>query len=186
MSERVRSWLLAGVTTAVLVVLIAVGWKQRDRFAPLELGSRAPQFTAASLAGGAASLEDFEGRVVVLNFWATWCAPCRREMPALERLYQELQPQGLEVVAISVDAVPGQLDGLARPGGDVRAFVAELGLSFPVLLDPQGEVERRYGVTGLPTTFVIDRTGRVHRKVLGPAEWDQAPWSDLIRNLLQS
>jgi cytochrome c biogenesis protein CcmG/thiol:disulfide interchange protein DsbE len=175
------------VTGGVLVgvgVLIAIGWAQRDRFAPTEVGARAPEFTARSLEGDSLSLESLRGQVVLLNFWATWCAPCRREMPSMQRLYRELKSRGLEVVAVSVDAAPGGVEALAAPGGKVREFVEEYGLTFRVLLDPNGKVEQRYRATGLPTTFLIGRDGRIRDKVIGGVEWDEPAYAERVRRLL--
>ncbi|MBI4409843.1 MAG: TlpA family protein disulfide reductase [Gemmatimonadetes bacterium] len=186
MTERTRNWLLTGILAAALGAWIALGWAQRERFSLVQPGDVAPPFAAPALTGDTVRLEDLRGRVVLLNVWATWCAPCRWEMPALERLSAELAPQGLAVLAVSVDAPLGGVDALGNPGGDVRAFVAELGLTFTVLLDPRAQIQRRYGVTGLPTTFLIGRDGRVVRKVFGPARWDEPPHSADIRALLRS
>lgn len=186
MSGRVQGWLIRGVVTVALGIMVALGWTERERFTPVEARRRAPAYAAPSLTGDTVSLEALRGRVVLLNIWATWCPPCRWEMPALERLHRELHDEGLEVVAVSVDAAPGELDFVGKPGGDVRALVRDLGLTFTILLDPQGEVQRRYGVVGLPTTFLVGRDGRVVERVLGPARWDEPPHADRIRELLES
>lgn len=183
MSERLKSWLVTGTVLAAVAVLAAIGWTQRDRFGPADVDSRAPNFTARSLDGKPVSLASFRGRVVLLNIWATWCAPCVWEMPALERLYRELRSEGFVVVAVSVDAdAPA---GLESPAAKVRAFVEERDLSFPVLLDPAGTVQRLYQVVGLPTTVLIDREGRIRSKFLGPARWDEMPHAARVRRLLE-
>jgi cytochrome c biogenesis protein CcmG, thiol:disulfide interchange protein DsbE len=179
--SRVRTGLTWGVVAAAIALLLLFGWSNRGRFAPRDAGTPAPAYRALSLAGDTVSLEDFRGRVVLLNVWATWCAPCVREMPALERLHRSLSGNGLSVVAVSVDA--------ATPGlgvADVRGFVDELGLTFTVLLDPGGEIERLFRVGGLPMTFLIDREGRVLERIVGAKEWDDPEIAAGIRELLGS
>lgn len=183
MSERLRKRLLTATVLAGVAVLAAIGWAERDRFGPVEVGSRAPDFTARSLDGEPVSLESFRGRVVLLNIWATWCAPCVWEMPALERLYRELGSDDFVVVAVNVDAAGAA--GIGSSSAKVRAFVRERGLTFPVLLDPEGTVQQLYQVVGLPTSLLIDRDGRIRRRILGPAHWDDPPYSARIRRLLE-
>jgi cytochrome c biogenesis protein CcmG, thiol:disulfide interchange protein DsbE len=173
-----------GGIALVIVALVAWGWVNRSRYAPVDTGSRAPDFTAATLTGDSIALSSYRGRVVLLNLWATWCTPCRWEMPSMERLHNELKADGLEVVALSVDAEPGKLDALAHYGGDVAGFVEELGLTFEILRDPEGAVLDRYGVSGLPTSFLIDREGRVQRRIVGPAQWDDDEHVAMVRELL--
>ena len=131
------------------------------------LGNRgpklAPDFAVTDLAGRAVRLSALRGSVVVLNLWATWCPPCRDEMPSMQRLYTRLHGKRFELLAVSQDE-----DGKSA----VEPFVKELGLSFPVLVDPERQVGERYGVWGYPETFVIDRNGYVVERVIGPREWD--------------
>ena len=185
MTERTRNGILTALVAAVVGILFVLGWTQRARFAPIETGGPAPPFEATALDGRTVSLADFRGKVVLLNAWATWCAPCRTEMPALERVHRRLAPRGLAVVAVSQDAAPGGLGALGGPEGDVARFAAELGLTFPILLDPAGRLQDRYRITGLPTTFLIDRHGRIARRVLGPAEWDRPPYVNWLSALLE-
>jgi peroxiredoxin len=134
----------------------------------------APDFDLQDLAGARVSLAGLRGRAVFLNFWATWCAPCREEMPAMERLHRELGERGLAVMAVNV-----------RESADaVRAFVEELGLTFPVLLDPSGETVRRYHVQGLPTTALVDRQGILVGVALGIRAWDSRAARGALRELL--
>jgi peroxiredoxin len=180
---------VAGVVTLVVLLLGGVvwfGWAQRDAFAPVDAGTRAPEFTATTLDGAPASLNDFAGRVVLLNIWATWCPPCVEEMPSLQRLHDLLEPEGFSVIAVSVDALPGRASPLGgHIGGDVRAFVESLGLDFPVWHDPSGEVQRRYRAPGLPASFIIDREGRIRHRILGARDWEAPQHAAAIRELLR-
>lgn len=180
-----RRYITTVSVIALVAVLTALIWINRDQFTPLDTGSRAPDYQAFSLDGDTVSLSSFAGDVVVLNVWATWCPPCVVEMPALQRLHDELADDGLRVVAVSVDAPPGIVGPFGQPGGNVKAFIENLGLTFTVLHDPSGRIESRYQVNGLPTTYVIDREGRIQRKVLGAREWDEPPLADQIRQLVE-
>jgi cytochrome c biogenesis protein CcmG, thiol:disulfide interchange protein DsbE len=168
---------------AVLAFVAVSGvllWTFRGSFAPLDIGSPAPAYAAVTLDGDSVHLEGLRGRVVLLNVWATWCTPCVREMPALQRLHEKLDARGLSIVAVSVDA-----EGSAFGGdGDVRAFVEQFGLTFTVLRDASGRIESTFGVSGLPMTFLIDRDGRIQRKVLGAREWDDPELASDIESLL--
>lgn len=177
--SRFRTALTGGFLAIAIALLLLFGWSNRGRFAPRDAGTAAPAYSATSLAGDTVSLEDYRGRVVLLNIWATWCAPCIREMPALERLHRTLSAEGLSVVAVSVDA---STPGLGA--ADVRGFVDELGLTFTVLLDPGGEIERLFRVGGLPMTFLIDREGRVLERVVGAREWDDPEITAGLREIL--
>jgi cytochrome c biogenesis protein CcmG, thiol:disulfide interchange protein DsbE len=169
----------------LLMVLVGIGWLVRDRFLPVEVGTPAPAFQAHELDGTPVELAELRGQVVLLNIWATWCPPCREEMPSMQRLHEELGPEGLRVVAVSVDAMPGRADAAGRPGGDVGAFSEAMGLSFDIWHDPAGRIQRTYRATGIPESFVIDRRGIIVKKVIGPTEWDSEANVDLIRRLLE-
>jgi len=122
----------------------------------------APEFELNKLAGDAAVLSDFRGSYVLLNFWATWCPPCLEEMPAMEKLYQAYSDKGLMVVAISSD----------REGAEVvRGFVERLGVSFPILLDPDAEVSLSYGARNLPLTALVSPDGNVLAAAVGARDW---------------
>jgi len=121
-------------------------------------------------------LADLKGQVVLLNFWATWCPPCREEMPAMDRLYQRYRERGFVVVALSVDAEGAPV---------VTQFVKEHKLSFPVGLDPKMEVAERYGVRALPSTFIVDRKGNLAALAIGPRQWDGRSAHALIELLLK-
>ncbi len=129
----------------------------------VEVDRPAPDFLLTTLGGERLRLSDFRGKTVVLNFWATWCPPCRREMPDFQALWEERGPDGPDdLVILAVNLISQD----AR--ADVRAFVREFGVSFPVLFDTSGDaVSRRYGVRALPATFFIDRDGIVRTTALG-------------------
>jgi peroxiredoxin len=124
------------------------------------VGGSAPAISLDLLGGGKATLASLLGRPVLINFWATWCAPCRQEMPELAATWQARRASGLEVLAVNLT------DQERRK--DVEAFVAELGLPFPVLLDKRGRVRERYGLATLPTTYFVDSLGVVRGVHPGP------------------
>jgi len=136
----------------------------------------APDFTLAGLENKKISLRDFRGKLVFLNFWASWCAPCREEMPAMERLYQQFKDKGFVILAVSVKDSPKES----------LAFVKELKLSYPTALDPEGDVGQQYSVWGLPVTYLIDPKGIVLARAWGPADWYGANARGLISSLLDA
>jgi cytochrome c biogenesis protein CcmG, thiol:disulfide interchange protein DsbE len=178
-------WIVTGVVIA-LVFLVAAGWVVRDRFLPVEVGTRAPNFLATDLDGEPVALTNLVGEVVLLNIWATWCAPCREEMPSMQRLHDRFHDQGFRVVAVSIDSESRQRFAVGPTGGDVRAFVEEYGLSFDVWHDPAGEIQRIYRTTGVPESFLIDRHGAIVKKVIGATDWDSEANQDLVRMLLEN
>ncbi len=137
----------------------------------------APLKTFQDLQGRPATLADFTGRVVVLNFWATWCAPCLREMPSLDRLQAALGEEGLVVLAVSLD----------RRGKEVvQPFLKKNDLArLAVFLDPRGALSSAFGLLGLPTTYLIDAEGRLVGAIQGPAEWDSPEALALVRYYLE-
>jgi len=178
-SNRPYAYALVGV-----VLLIVVAWLNQDRIQPVTAGTVAPEFEVNDLKGGRARLSDHSGEVVLVNIWATWCLPCRIEMPSMERLYQEIGEDGFEIMAVSIDAALGQFDQAGRPGGDIEVFADSLGLTFPMLHDPSGGIERLYRTTGVPETFLIGRDGIIYKKVAGGTEWDAPQHKELIQRLL--
>jgi len=169
---------------AAVVVLLA--WTGRGRYRVVGPGQPAPTFTASTLDGDTISLEDYRGQVLLLNIWATWCTPCREEMPSMERLYSQFQARGADfrILAVSIDAATGQQDDSGNVGGDIRAFVEELGLTFTILHDPSGRIQRIYQTTGVPESFLIARDGTIVRRLAGAVEWDTPEWESAITRLL--
>ena len=178
-----RNWPYA-LTGLLAIATIASGWIMRNHFAPVGPGTVAPEFTAVDLEGREVSLSELRGEVVLLNIWATWCPPCREEMPSMQRLHEQLGSEGLRIVAVSIDAGSGLLDRGGRKGGNVRAFVREHELTFDIWHDPKGEIQRVFQTTGVPESFVIDRNGLIVRKVAGATEWDAEAYVELFRRLL--
>mgnify|MGYP001567024767 FL=1 len=136
----------------------------------------ASAFMLRDLDGKLVSLRDFEGKVVLLNFWATWCTNCRREMPAMERLYQSLRVEGFEIVAISVDQAATE---------KVKVFVEELKLTFPVLHDRDSIISNLYSNPGVPVSYLVDREGRIVYRVVGEYDWFSQEARTAVTGLLQ-
>lgn len=160
--HRIAS-LIAGLAAGIGIGLLVIGFLRgeaspkigdsqgaSDASQTLAVGETAPDFRLLSLSGEQVQLEDFRGQTVLLNFWATWCGPCRLEMPAFQER-SETFAGDLKVVAVNFD----------EPEADVQAFVDELGLTFEILLDPGAEIQRLYQVRGYPTSYFIDAEGVV-------------------------
>jgi cytochrome c biogenesis protein CcmG, thiol:disulfide interchange protein DsbE len=143
---------------------------------PPVIGELAPAYSAGALAGGEVSLADLRGEVVLLNVWATWCPPCREEMPGLERLHAELAAEGLAVTAVSIDKAPDR--------GKVEEFVRENGITFRVLLDPGERLTRTYRTSGVPETFLIGRDGTLLRRWIGQIDPASATIRDAVADAL--
>ena len=126
---------------------------QDHRRSPLAIGQQAPNFTTHDTHGNVVALQAYHGRPVVLNFWATWCAPCRQELPVLQAAYEAYQDKGLVILAISQDT--------AEKKQAVRSYVADLGITFPPLLDPEGSIAAHYNIFLLPSTIFINPAGKV-------------------------
>jgi len=168
----------------VAVVVISAAWLSRNRIRPVAVGYEAPVFQVTDLEGNPVTLDDYEGRVVLINIWATWCAPCRAEMPSMERLHQQFPSDDFEIVAVSIDAPAGQRDRDGRPGGDPAAFAESLGLTFPIFLNPGGEIRRLYQTTGVPESFVVGRDGIIYKHYAGETRWDSEANVSLVRRLV--
>jgi thiol-disulfide isomerase/thioredoxin len=132
-------------------------------------------FSAELAAGGRIKLTDLAGKVVFLNFWATWCGPCRMEMPSMEALYQELKDEGLEILAVDVQ----------EGKKDVTDFIASYKLTFPAVLDPAGNIAAIYGIEAFPTTYIIDRNGNIITRVVGAVNWTTPELVNAFRTLLR-
>src|SRR3989304_5461851 len=149
------------VAISVVVVLIMV-FAKKSSFELVVAGTPAIDFQLPDLDGKVRSLAEFKGKVVFLNFWATWCKPCEEEMPSMQRLYAALQGKPFEMVAVSID----------KGGAEaVEEFVKKYGVGFTVLHDRKGKVKESYKTTGVPETFIIDQNGVIAEKGMGPRDW---------------
>lgn len=186
MNTRTQWLVIAGVVAALGGGFWLAVTQLGDELFPIKIGGKAPDFSAVTLpatgAGGAdvpsvpKGIASYEGEVVLLNIWATWCGPCRIEMPSMERLQQRLGPKGLRIVAVSVDD-PGME---AR----IRAFNEELGLTFEILHDAPGAIRKIYQTTGVPETFIIGRDGRIRRRIIGADDWSSEANVAFLERLL--
>ncbi len=182
------------LSAAGAVILLAVvggalfGWgpwrsSSGERAGIAGVGQAAPDFTLTLLGGGSARLSEQRGRVVLLNFWATWCIPCRTEMPEIQQLARDFEGKPFAVWTIN----------LQEDAATIEPFRREIGLRLPVLLDDEGEVTRRYGVRGLPASFLVDRQGIVRQQRLGQlaagdaqTTWTAAWLAQQVQALLSS
>ena len=176
-----RQWIVVGGVTLTLVGLLAFGAMSDGTAGPIVPGSVAPDFSAHTLPdSGAGSPEvrgiaSYRGKPILLNLWATWCGPCREEMPRIETLHKELGPAGLMVVAVSIDN-PGMADA-------IREFRREMELTFEIVYDESGKIRDDYQTTGVPETFLIDRNGVIRRRLIG-SSWTVNEQRPLLRELI--
>lgn len=152
------------IAAVVIVALFAVamvqamGKEDQDdsgKKVGLEIGNTPPDFELKTLAGDTVKLSDYKGKKVMLNFWATWCPPCKAEMPDMEKFYEGNKDR-VEILAVNMDTT-----------NDVKGFANEYGITFPILLDEKNEVNRDYGIVSIPTTFFIDENGVIKQKING-------------------
>jgi len=135
----------------------------------------APAFTLPDLSGHEIHLSDFKGKVVLLNFWATWCGPCREEMPGMQNLWEKNKDNGFVILAVAADR--GNQE-------QIEAFAQELTLTYPILLDPDGKVRNQYEVAALPMSYLIGRDGKISGRVMGSKAWESQKSFALIDYLL--
>jgi thiol-disulfide isomerase/thioredoxin len=172
MRRTIALFLLLAVSAAGAADLPPLGHKMNPVSPPLV----APDFKLPDMDEQDHALSDFRGKVVMLNFWATWCPPCRREMPSMQRLYEKFSERGLVVVAVNQFEDPDL----------VFEFTGRLSLepSFPILFDRESRVSERYKVKGLPTTYLLDKQGRIRYRAIGGREFDHPEVEALIEGLL--
>lgn len=172
-----RQWLLFWGIIAALVggalLLVRLG----PETSGVAIGQRAPDFRLVNLASGdSVSLRALgQGHVTLVNIWATWCLPCKEEMPAMQRAYADLQARGFRILAVSID------EGDSRP---VREFAQQLGITFDVLHDRSGAIQQAYQTTGVPESFLLDREGHIVKRVIGQHDWASPANRKLIERYL--
>ena len=174
-----QQWTFVGMVVLLLGGgLLAATRILGDELFPITVGSKAPDFKATTVDGVPVTktIADYRGDVVLLNVWATWCLPCRTEMPSIQALHDRFAARGLKVVAVSVDN-PGTQE-------EIRKFRDQYGLTFEILHDASGNIKRDWQTTGVPETFVIGRDGIIRKKVIAAADWDSPPNRALFAQLL--
>jgi thiol-disulfide isomerase/thioredoxin len=183
-TNRQQWTLIAGIAmTAVFGVALAI--KLRPQLNLLEIGAKAPAFAATDLrTRKPATLDDYRGKVVLVNIWATWCPPCRAEMPSMERLHRQLAGTDFRIAAVSIDGDAFYPDKERATPAQVLEFADRLGLTFDILHDPSGAIRRAYDIYGVPESFVVDRNGVIIKRVIGAADWEAPVNQALIRRLL--
>lgn len=165
---------LAGA--AILAAVFGIVWMQSGKYELLAVGKTAPDFALTDLNDKPRRLSDFRGKVVFLNFWATWCKPCREEMPSMEVLHKNFEKDGLVVLAVSIDRV--------TTTKDIPPFVKGMNLTFPVLIDSWGKTDKPYKRMGVPETFIIDQQGVIREIVIGPRDWTRLDSLQVLAKLL--
>ncbi|HUQ79972.1 MAG TPA: TlpA disulfide reductase family protein [Gemmatimonadaceae bacterium] len=181
-SERMtvrQQWMFVGVVVLILGGgLLAATRFLGDELFPVTIGSKAPAFHANTIDGAPTTktLESYKGEVVLLNVWGTWCIPCRTEMPSIQALHDRFAARGLKVVAVSVDKAGFE--------NEIRKFRDQYGLTFEILHDPSGDIQRDYQTTGVPETFIIGRDGMIRRKVIAADNWDSPANRALFAQML--
>ncbi|MDA1080220.1 MAG: redoxin domain-containing protein [Gemmatimonadetes bacterium] len=175
-----RQWAIVGGIVLALGALLVTATLTSSGVKIIGPGAPAPDFSALAVPDSgeptvAISIAAYKGKPILLNIWATWCAPCREEMPRIERLHRELGPEGLAVVAISINN-PGMTNA-------IREFRTEMGLSFEILYDVSGRIRDSYQTSGVPETFLIDRQGVVRRRLIG-SSWTVDNQRALLRELI--
>lgn len=172
-----KQWIVVGVIVLGLVTGAVALARFGSDIQQVEVGAQAPDFRAIDLATGdsVSFREHYEGAVTLVNIWATWCLPCREEMPSMDSVYQSLAPRGFKIAAVSID------EGSPE---DVRAFGQELRLSFDLLQDRSTRITQIYQTTGVPESFLINKDGRIVKRLMGDHKWNAPVNRELIERLL--
>jgi peroxiredoxin len=165
-------------TVMILLAISLTAWlATQSKTTPVGLraiSKKAPDFTLMDLEGKAHSLSEYRGKVILVNFWATWCPPCRDEMPSMQRLWTQLKDDGFTILAIDI----------GETADDITPFTMEYDLDFPILLDPESKTATKWSVRGLPTSFLVDKQGTMVYQTIGGREWDDAQSVEIIKKIL--
>ena len=179
---RKNRQLLLTILFAFVVAVSLILFLRNERDSTLtpisqtQVGLPAPDFSFPDLKGQEVGLSDHGGKVVLVNIWATWCHPCREEMPSMQRLYERFKGENFEILAVSIDSTGREA---------VAPFVHKLNLTFPALLDPEANIKLPYGVTGVPESFIVDKEGMLVKKIIGPIDWATPKVFRFFRDLIQ-
>ena len=173
-----RGTLVLGIVAALFAAAVGVwvAFFQPPSRPTLRVGETAPDFALPLLGGGEVALDSLRGKVLFVNFWATWCTPCRMEAPSLQRLYATLKGDGFEVLGITIDK--------ADDGEALQRFKSDFSLGFPIPLDPTKRVYDAYRVGGVPETYLVDGDGKILEHFIGPQNWDDPRYVRAIRRAL--
>ena len=166
------------IRVASALVLSACASQSENEPARVEIGQPAPAYAATSLSGDSVSLAAQKGKVVLLNVWATWCHPCREEIPELQQLHQRYQSRGLELIGVSVDA--------AGNDAGIQAFAKEFRMTYPIWRDPDERISTQFLILGVPATFVVDRQGVLRWRKMGPVAPGDTSLANAIERSLES
>ena len=181
MTGRRQLIIVLGVLALLLAIFFAIRRMIGNELSPVGVGVEAPAFSALTVDSvpRSKSLADYKGQVVMLNIWATWCLPCRVEMPSIEQLHKAYGPRGLKIIGISVDDPHTEVQ--------IRDFVKQYGLTFQILHDTTGQdgvVSQAYQTTGYPETIIIGRDGLIRKKLIGASDWNSPLNRGLVERLL--
>ena len=167
---------IIAVIVIVVAVVVFIVMGQKEKYEPVVAGTVAPEFELPGIDGKTHKLSEYRGKVVFLNFWATWCKPCEEEIPSMQKLHENLKGFPFEIVAVSVDKEGPEV---------VEPFLKNYGVTFPVLQDRKGRTKELYKTTGVPETFIIDQNGVIAEKVWGPRDWLDPASTKTIMELIQ-
>lgn len=170
--------LVIGTIPVLILVFLLLGCDSSSQSRPTALvGEVAPDFTLMNMDGEPVTLSELQGQVVLINFWATWCPPCREEKPTMEKLYQRFRDEGLVVLAVNVEENGHQV---------VSQYLMNYHYSFPIVLDPRAAVQSQYGVFRYPESFVVNREGVIVERVIGGRDWMANPAYRMIETLIRN
>jgi peroxiredoxin len=164
------------ISATVFLVASNNSWSPSDSVKSVAVGNLAPDFQLEDTKGNKVSLSDFRGKIVMVNFWATWCPPCIEEMPSMERLNKTLAGDEFVMLAINTEQNGRSI---------VPAFLDKTAYTFPILYDDKGVVQKRYGVFKFPESFIIHKDGTVAEKIIGPLDWSSVKTITYFKNLIK-